>query len=74
MYFMNINRVFYFTNMLPSNSIGFNMTSMKPELLRKMVSDSRSLSPPLINREPKSGSVNEMDILYNRVDQQVSYN
>ena len=45
------------------------MSSMKPEVLRKMVTDSRSLSPPLINRD--KSNVSEMEILYNRIDQQV---
>ena len=42
---------------------------MKPEVLRKMVTDSRSLSPPLISRD--KSNVSEMEILYNRIDQQV---
>ena len=45
------------------------MSNMKPEVLRKMVTESRSLSPPLISRD--KSSVSEMDILYNRIDQQV---
>ncbi|XP_063689528.1 coiled-coil domain-containing protein 89-like [Bolinopsis microptera] len=43
---------------------------MKPDVLRKMVTESRTgLSPPLISRD--KGNVSEMDILYNRIDQQV---
>ncbi|KAL5270293.1 hypothetical protein ACHWQZ_G001137 [Mnemiopsis leidyi] len=55
--------------MCGTNDLRSGMSNMKPEVLRKMVTESRSLSPPLISRD--KSSVSEMDILYNRIDQQV---